>query len=95
MEFGVNSGLIKRVQEFWYLGCFLLEDGKDTVCIQGQLKRARQRWRSVAHVLKRDGASARTMSKFYIAVVQAILLYGADLWTIARRDHAALERFHN
>ena len=90
----MNGGLIEWVREFWYLGLVLSEDDKNTVCIQGQLKRTQQQWWSVARVLKQDGASARTMVKFYIAVVQAVLLYGADLWTITRQDHAALERFH-
>ena len=88
------SGIIEQVWEFRYLGRVLLKDDKDTVCIRGQLKRAWQQWQSVVHVLKQDGASAHTMTKFYIAIVQAVLLYGADLWTIARQDYAALERFH-
>ena len=86
----MNGRLIEQVREFRYLGLVLLEDDKDTDSIQGQLKCARQRWQSVARLLKRDGASARTMAKFYMAVP----LYGADLWTIMRWDHAVLNRFH-
>ena len=58
--------LIERVREFRYLGRVLSEDDKDTVCIQGQIKRVRQWWRRMTRVLKQDGMSARTMAKFYI-----------------------------
>ena len=34
------------------------------------------------------------MAKFYLAIVQAVLLYGADSWTITKKYFAALERFH-
>ena len=92
--FTVNGGAIERVREFRYLGRVLAEDDCDTPCIQVQLQRARRRWRDVARVLKREGANARAMATFYIAIVQAVLLYGADSWTITDRDRGALERFH-
>ena len=34
------------------------------------------------------------MAMFYIAIVQAVLLYGADSWTVSKRDQAALNHFH-
>ena len=36
--------------------------------------------------MKREGANAKTMAKFYLAVVQAVLLYGSESWTIKKRD---------
>ena len=92
--FTVNGGAIERVHEFWYLGRVLAEDDCDTPCIQTQLNSARRRWRSVARVLKREGANARAMAKFYLVIVQAVFLYGADSWTITDRDYAAMGRFH-
>ena len=34
------------------------------------------------------------MAKFYMAVVQAVLLYGADSWTITERNWKKLRSFH-
>ena len=34
------------------------------------------------------------MAKFYITVVQAVLLYGADSWIIKEKDYRALRSFH-
>ena len=35
------------------------------------------------------------MAKFYMAVVQAVLLYGADSWVISKRNWSNLRAFHN
>ena len=34
------------------------------------------------------------MAIFYLRIVQAVLLYGADSWTLSKRDIRALESFH-
>ena len=36
----------------------------------------------------------RAMAMFYIAIVQAVLLYGADSWLVSKRDQDTLNRFH-
>ena len=49
----------------------------------------------MAKILKREGANATTMAKFYMAVVQAVLLYGADSRAVSERNWRNLEAFHN
>ena len=93
-KFKVEGEEIERVREFRYLGRVLREDDDDTICIDEQIRRARKRWQSVARILKRDGANAKTMGKFYLAIVQAVLLYGAESWTITERNMDKLRRFH-
>ena len=34
------------------------------------------------------------MAMFYIAIVQAVLLYSAESWSVSKRDQASLDRFH-
>ena len=34
------------------------------------------------------------MARFYLTVVQAVLLYGADLWTISETNYNKLRSFH-
>ena len=36
-----------------------------------------------------------SMAKFYMAIVQAVLLYGADLWVITEKNWKKLRSFHN
>ena len=35
------------------------------------------------------------MAKFYLAIVQAVLLYGADSWVITKDDWRRLRNFHH
>ena len=95
VEFKVYGETLERVKEFKYLGRILREDDDDTACIINQVKRARQKWNAIARILKREGANARIMAKFYMAVVQAVLLYGAESWVITKRNWKRLESFHN
>ena len=45
--------------------------------------------------MKREGANAKTIAKFYLAVVQAVLLYGADSWTISQKNLTKLRSFYH
>ena len=92
--FTVYGEKLERVREFRYLGRILTEDDDDSKNIIEQLARARQKWNSRAKILKREGANARTMAKFYMAVVQAVLLYGAESWTITKKNWMRLRSFH-
>jgi hypothetical protein len=94
VTFRVYGEELERVKEFRYLGRILTEDDDDTKNIIEQLKRARQKWNSIAKILKREGANAKTMAKFYMAVVQAVLLYGAESWTITGKNWKRLRSFH-
>jgi hypothetical protein len=45
-------------------------------------------------ILSSDGADSKTMARFYLAVVQAKLLYGSKTWVLSRRLLDRLEHFH-
>jgi hypothetical protein len=49
----------------------------------------------VGKLLCREGAKPETMAKFYLAVVQAVLLYGADTWIVSKRAINRLRSFHH
>ena len=94
VRFYVEGQEIERVHQFRYLGRILTEDDSDTECIEDNLRRARSQWNSVARILKREGANSRCMAKFYTCVVQAVLLYGAESWTVSQRYKGKLQKFH-
>ena len=77
---------IERVKELKYLGRIFTEDDDDSRSIEIQLKRARNWWNSIAKILKREGANAWMMGRFYVAIVQAVLLYGSDSWSVTEQD---------
>jgi hypothetical protein len=46
------------------------------------------------HILSSNGADSKTMARFYLAMVQAKILYGSETWVLSRRLLNRLERFH-
>ena len=94
VKFYIDGEEIERVRYFKYLGRILSDDDDDTRCIENNLNKAREQWNKIAKILKREGANAKCMAKFYITVVQAVLLYGADSWTISQRNENKLDSFH-
>ena len=94
VSFNINGKQIERVSNFRYLGRIISEDGDDTKSIKDNIKRARHRWNRLAQILKREGANPICMSRFYRTIIQAVLLYGADSWTISERNLNLLRSFH-
>ena len=45
-------------------------------------------------ILGRDVADKRTAGRFYVAVVQAVLLFGSETWILTPRLEKDLEGFH-
>ena len=54
---------IEKVDEFKYLGRIFTRDDDDSRAIGNQIARAREKWNSVAKILKQDGADPPTMEK--------------------------------
>ena len=94
VEFTVNGQQIERVKYFKYLGRYFSDDDDDTRCILENIRTARQKWNLIVNILKCEGANAACMSRFYMAVVQAVLLYGADSWSISEKNMRLLRGFH-
>ena len=49
----------------------------------------------MAHVLSWAGASLRTSSMFYKAILQSVLLYSSETWTLSSAMLTVLGGFHN
>ena len=46
-------------------------------------------------ILVREGSDKRTVGRFYVAVVQAVLLFGYETWLTTPRLEKALEVFQH
>jgi hypothetical protein len=69
-------------------------DGDDHAADR-QLTRARERWGRIGRVLASDGASPRVMGYFYKEIIQSVLLYGVESWTLTERTIRRFHSFHN
>ena len=93
--FKVDGRDLKRSHRFKYLGRILDEDDDDEHAALRQLHRAREKWGRLGAVLRGQNASARTRGYFYKAIIQAVLLYGSETWTISERVLKLFRSFHH
>jgi hypothetical protein len=93
--FTVNGTTINKVAQFKYLGRLLDETDNDDHAANRQLQRAREKWNCIGKVLSSQGVDARTMGYFYKAIVQAVLLYGSESWTLTEGTLKKLRSFHS
>ena len=80
--FSINGLPIECVKEFKYLGRYLSEDDNDWKAINWNIKRARISWGRLARILSTEKATSKSMASIYKAVVQGVLLYSSESWTL-------------
>ena len=55
----------------------------------------RVKWGQMAKILGREEADRITAGKFYVVVVQAVLLLGYKTWVLTPRLDKSLDGFHH
>jgi hypothetical protein len=91
----INDIEIQNVDTFKYLGRYISATSTDTVAINYNLRKARKTWGRISIILKREGATKKTMGNFYKAVVQSVLLYASETWQPTELDLKPLNVFHH
>ena len=56
--------------------------------------KARRVWSRLGKLLRREGVEPRVLEMFYRAVVQAVLLFGAEIWVLLASISKKLEDNH-
>ena len=65
------------VSLFRYLGQTLLSSKYNWLLVEWNLRRAGGKWGRLAKILGREVADRRTVGRFYVAVVQAVIIFGS------------------
>jgi exonuclease III len=94
ITFTVNEIEIKNVNQFKYLGRILDNKDSDIPAVEKNLQKARQKWARLSRILSKESANPKVMASFYKAIIQSILLYGSESWTIAKNTMQKLNSFH-
>ena len=93
--FTLNGVPLTKVTQFLYLGRPLAYNNSDWPALYRNLKKARVKWGMLSRLLERNGVPPKARGMFYQAVVQSVLLYGCETWTINKQMMKALEGFHH
>ena len=70
--------LLSQVTYFNFMGRVLATEEDDWPSVMHNLRRARQKWAWLTHILISEGADAQILGHIYLAVVQSVLLYGSE-----------------
>ena len=84
---------IKSMTEFKCLGIILTATDDDWLAVVGNLGTLRRSWGRLSRVLGKEGADPRVSRAFYIAVTQAVLLFGSETWVLTSQMEKALDSF--
>ena len=79
---------------FQYLGSPLDQTDDDWPAMRRNTMHTRLFWGRLGTLLQREGAYPRVAAMFYRAVVQAILLYGSEIWVILIAMERKVEGTH-
>ena len=93
-QFSVHGEALEHVDLFKYLGRLLVQDDDGIQAIRVQLRKARGTLARVGQVLQAENVPPWVAAKFYKAVVQAVLLYGSEMWVLSTAALTSLEGFH-
>ena len=93
MAFEVYREQLQTVHRFKYLGRILTEGDDDWPEVAGNLAKARKSWGRLQGILSRGSATKRVSGNFFKAVVQQVLLFGAERWVVTPMMERALSAF--
>ena len=77
---------IEGVETFNYLGIILDQSDNDWLAFLRNFRKARKVWSRLGKLLWREGDEPRVSAMFYWAVVQVVLLFGAEIWVFSEAD---------
>ena len=69
---------LENVTTFRYLGRVLKAVDNDWLAVVGNLGKARKSWGQLSRILIREGSDTKVLGIFYMAVAQAVFLFGAE-----------------
>ena len=93
MAFEVYGQKIKSVPRFTYLGRVMTAGDDDWPVVAGNLAKAQKSWGRMQGILRREVTTPRISGNFFKAVVQQVLLFGAETWVVTPKMEQALSAF--
>ena len=80
--FSTYGRTLDMVLSFKYLGSLLSAADYDWPEVIQNITKAREFWRRMKRILSREGARLGVFRFFFEAVVQSVLIFGAETWVL-------------
>ena len=88
-------GSLGEVPLFKYLGRTLSSSENDSPAVEQNLQKSQGEWGRLEEILGREGVDRIMTGRFYLAVVQAVLIFGSETWVLTPRFEKSLKGFHH
>ena len=82
-----SNAQLKQVKSFKYLGTTLNETGGSEDAVRARVSAAWFKWKEMSGVIQ----DKRIPRKLKVTVIRPVLLYGAETWTLRRKEEQLLE----
>ena len=94
-DFLARYQILYKVIAFKYLGKILSYDNSEHPTVYSKLHRVQRKWGRLSRMLVHEGADTRTSGKFYVALVQLVLLLISETWVVMPFVLRVLVRLHH
>ena len=84
LSFQINANTLPPSEALPYLGQTIAYNNRIWEAVYLNLRKAQRRWRMIARVIEREGATVRARGEIYKEVAQLVLLYGRESWVVTR-----------
>lgn len=82
---------LKQVNKFKYLGVTISDKGDSATAVRARVMAAWAKWRELAGVIGDRKMPRRLKTKLYSTIIRPVLLYGAESWTMGKKEERILE----
>ena len=82
----------RQVKKFKYLGVFISEDGGSEEAVTARVSAAWGKWRDLSGVTSDKKMPRKFKIKLYMTGIRQVFLYGAECWTVRKKEEQILDK---
>ena len=82
----------QAVNKFKYLDVTISEEGGSEEAVRARVSAAWSKWRDLSGVISDKNMPRKLKIKLYMTVIRPVLLYGAECWTVRKKEEQILEK---
>ena len=86
---------LEMVNSFKYLGQVISETDNECPAVVRNLSQARAVWSRISRILIREGERPQVSGFFFKALIQSVLIFGAETWVVTPRMGSSLGGFQD
>ena len=83
---------LRQVNKFKYLDVTISEEGGSEEALRARVSAAWGNWRDLSGVTSDKKMPRKLKIKLYMTIIRPVLLYGAECWTVRKKEEQILEK---